>query len=197
MAAVRVAPESGEDRGTPEASEVPAGSERPSDLHLHSGFLVDGYGDGGEDDLGCEVACDPYTGVPYQGEALGGTPRDSGADRHGEAGLGAGHIQGPVEAADPTATLPPDIQAWGRLARELLIQAARDVEGRGYAETTVDQRDAKRFFYSMAPERVYYRTLWFGMAGIPMPNHHGMPALVHRLVRSSRAIRKIEQGEAG
>jgi hypothetical protein len=55
------------------------------------------------------------------------------------------------------------------------------VEGRGYAETTVDQRDAKRFFYSMAPERVYYRTLWFGMAGVPMPNHHGMPAMVHRL----------------
>ena len=71
------------------------------------------------------------------------------------------------------------------------------MEGRGYAETTTDQRDAKRFFYSNAPERVYYRTLWFSMAGIPMPNHHGMPALVHRLVRSSRAIRKIEQGEAG
>jgi hypothetical protein len=100
-----------------------------------------------------------------------------------------------VVAADPNCTLPPDAQAWGRLARELLIQAARDVEGRGYAETTVDQRDAKRFFYSNAPERVYYRTLWFGMAGIPMPNHHGMPAFVHRLVVASRYVRRA--GEEG
>ena len=71
------------------------------------------------------------------------------------------------------------------------------MEGRGYAETTVDQRDAKRFFYSNDPERVYYRTLWFGMAGIPMPNHHGMPALVHRLVRASRQVRHAFDGEAG
>jgi hypothetical protein len=69
------------------------------------------------------------------------------------------------------------------------------VEGKGCVETTEDRRDAKRFFYSNDPERVYYRTLWFGMAGIPMPNHHGMPAFVHRLVVASRYVRRA--GEEG
>ena len=66
------------------------------------------------------------------------------------------------------------------------------MEGKGCVETRADQRDAQRFFYSNDPERVYYRTLWFSMAGIPMPNHHGMPALVHRLVRASRQVRNAE-----
>ena len=74
-----------------------------------------------------------------------------------------------MAAKDPTACLPPDLEAWRRLAREVIIQAARDVMWNGLQETKADHADAYRFFYSKGKLYVHYREVWFGLAGCEVP----------------------------
>ena len=83
--------------------------------------------------------------------------------------MGAGHVQGPVVAADAKACIPQDIIAYGRLAREILILAAKDASARGKFVSRTERLDARKFFYSVEAEYVHHRELWFGMAGIPLP----------------------------
>lgn len=104
--------------------------------------------------------------------------------------MGAGHQQGQVVAADGTACLPENLEAWRRLARELLIQTARDAEGFGYEETWSDVVGAKKFFFSHAEVYVWERHVWFGMAGLEEPREGEMARFVRRLMEYGTNVRR-------
>lgn len=72
------------------------------------------------------------------------------------------------------------------------MQAARDYEGKGVQEKVCDQRDAKMFFFSTAPDYVWWRGVWFGLARVPIPDSAGMPLLVSRLSCAYKLAKKEE-----
>ena len=170
-------PESGSDSGATEASSLRPGREWAPRLPVYQRLLLHDDGDGGTCCGRCEGDADH--GVPLEGEADGSDPRDRGAGLDGKAPVGAGHCQGPVAAADShQAELQDEAIAWGKLARELLIQAARDVEGRGFSEGPGDAASARQFFYSQKAEYVHYRGSWFYLAGVTVPTQEAMPRYV-------------------
>jgi hypothetical protein len=84
-----------------------------------------------------------------------------------------------VVAQDPNQAERKDEGiSWGNLARELLIQAARDVAGLGYNEEASDMASAKAFFYSQGTEHIRHREMWFHLAGINLPTKETMPRYV-------------------
>jgi len=179
-------PESGSDSGATEASPLRPGREWAPRLPVYQRLLLHDDGDGGTCCGRCEGDADH--GVPLEGEADGSDPRDRGAGLDGKAPVGAGHCQGPVAAADShQAELQDEAIAWGKLARELLIQAARDVAGIGFEEMPGDARSAREFFYSQAPEYVHWRCVWYGLAGIPEPEGDGVGKCIEALAKM-RAI---------
>jgi hypothetical protein len=70
------------------------------------------------------------------------------------------------------------------------MQAARDYEGKGSYEKACDQRDAEKFFFSVKAEYVWWRGIWFGLAGVPTPQNGGMPLLVSRLSMAYKIAKK-------
>ena len=100
--------------------------------------------------------------------------------------MGAGHQQGPVAASDKTACIPQDILAYGKLAREILILAAKDARTRSRSVSKSERVDAKKFFYSSLPEYVHHRVLWFGMAGIPLPPEGHVEECIEFLCRGCK-----------
>jgi len=70
------------------------------------------------------------------------------------------------------------------------MQAARDYEGKGCMEKACDRKDAKMFFFSMTADYVFWRGLWFGLAGVPIPSPDDMGLLVHRLSRAYKTSRR-------
>ena len=86
-------------------------------------------------------------------------------------------------AADGTASLPPDLCAWRRLAQEVLVQAAKDAKGRGFMSCREDVLAAKAFFFSCSAVYVEERHLWFGMAGLEEPKPDDMRDMVVALCR--------------
>jgi hypothetical protein len=99
-----------------------------------------------------------------------------------------------VVATDPRGALPPDLEAWRRLALGVLIQAASDADGHGVLEEVKDCRSAKRFFYARHGACVHHRSMWFGMAGLDEPPWREMAEFVHHLTaygeRMSRGYRR-------
>ena len=85
-------------------------------------------------------------------------------------------------AADRTACLPQDLSAWRRLAQEVLVQAAKDANGRGFMSCREDVKAARKFFYSGATVYVQERSVWFGMAGLAEPKQADMETMVEALV---------------
>lgn len=55
-------------------------------------------------------------------------------------------------------------------------------------ETSADYRDARLFFFSKSATRVFYRHLWFGMAGVPEPRHEEMADYVYGVARGWRSL---------
>lgn len=156
-----------DDLGSPETGAVRPDFEWAPDLPLCSRFRLYDDGDGRDDGRGCEGSPDP--GVPAEGEDDGSLPWDRGTDLDGQAKLEVGRCSGPVVAGDPSCLVPEDVIGWGRLALELLIQAARDYDGRGVMETREDRADAYKFFFSRNPEYVHGREVWFTLAGREVP----------------------------
>lgn len=74
------------------------------------------------------------------------------------------------------------------------MQAARDFEGKGVLERVRDQKDAERFFFSKKAEYSWWRGVWFGLAGVPLPENGGMPLLVSRLSIAYKVSRKASGG---
>ena len=56
-------------------------------------------------------------------------------------------------------------------------------------ETSADRLDAHRFFYSKSPTRVFYRNVWFGLAGWPVPERKNMESMIRGLIRASLEVR--------
>lgn len=81
-------------------------------------------------------------------------------------------------AKDPTACLPQDIVAWGRLAHELLVQAARDATWKSRRICKHDKEDALAFFYSTEAEYVWWRETWFTLAGMRVPEKARMEVAI-------------------
>ena len=102
-----------------------------------------------------------------------------------------GRQQGPIVAGDPSCLVPEDAAAFRKLARELLCQAARDLNGKGYAGSLKEQREAHAFFYS--PKCRFLRECWFGMAGVEIPTMDQMPKVVKILYLGSMKRRSGEK----
>ena len=90
-------------------------------------------------------------------------------------------------ASDRSETYPEDVIAWGRLALELLRQAALEATGRGFVKAEV-RASARTFFYSTAPRYIHHRHMWFSLAGIPVPGPDEMEECISRLRR-----KRVEQ----